>query len=184
MLLLAFQILRFPAYGGEKMKALDSCAKIAIRLKSIDRGSLWALYARVEYFYDIGDYHRCIDYAALCAALGKEYARIEKSAAEHYVSSSLIWHIYALLELKDYEAAEKLLTNQAGEHRKDDANYNLGVIYEQLAQVEIGSRGKFDKALLNYKRAFTSERKAGHDINCGMILNKLERDCTSKILMT
>ena len=160
---------------GEKMKALDSCARIAIRLKSIDRASLWALYTRVEYFYDIGDYHRCIDYATMCESLGAEYAGIEESVGKHYVSSSLAWHVNALIELKNYEAAENLLSNKAAEYRKSGADYNLGVIYEQLAQVEI-SRGNYNKALLHFNKALLFERKAGHDVNCRTILNNIGKD--------
>jgi CHAT domain-containing protein len=160
---------------GEKMKALDSCAKIAIRLKSIDRASLWALYARLEYFYDRGDYQRCIDYATMCVALGSEYSRIEESVGKHYASSSLVWHVNALLELKNYEAAENLLANKAGEYRKAGANYILGVIYQQLAQVEIG-RGNYNKSLLYFNDAFTYERKAGYDVNCRTILKDIGHD--------
>ena len=50
----------------EKMNALDSSSAIAMRLKYMDRASLIALYTRVEYYFDIGDYHRCIDYAIKC----------------------------------------------------------------------------------------------------------------------
>ncbi len=157
---------------GEKMKALDSCARIAIRLKSIDRASLWALYTRVEYFYDIGDYHRCIDYAAMCVALGTEYAGIEESVGKHYASSGLAWHVNSLIELKNYELAESLLSNKAAEYRKNGTDYNLGVIYEQLAEVEI-SRGNYNKALLHFNKALIFERKAGHDVNCRTILNNI-----------
>ena len=85
-----------------------------------------------------------------------------------------------MLELKNYEAAEKLLTNRAGEYRKIKAIFNLGVIYEQLAQVEM-SRGNYDKALLYFKEAFANERRAGHEVNCRMILNNIGKELYFRI---
>jgi tetratricopeptide (TPR) repeat protein len=59
----------------EKMRALERCADFAIKLNVVDRSSLSALYAWVEYFYDVGDYHRCISQATLCETLGIEFAK-------------------------------------------------------------------------------------------------------------
>ena len=46
----------------ERRRTLDSCIATSIRLKYTDRSTLVALEHRVEYFFDVGDYQRCIDY--------------------------------------------------------------------------------------------------------------------------
>ena len=60
-----------------RMKALDSCFSIAMRLKHVDKASLKALYTQVKYFYDVGDYHRCIEYATTCRSLGQDRANVD-----------------------------------------------------------------------------------------------------------
>src|SRR6266487_2277992 len=68
----------------EKMKALDSCFTISIRLKCQDRSTLTALETRVQYFFDIGDYQRCIDYSIRWETLAREYAN-DNIGKEHRV---------------------------------------------------------------------------------------------------
>lgn len=88
----------------DRMKALDSCASIAIRLRSIDKHCLSALYHRAVYSFDIGDYHRSINYADLCESLASDFARNGSKQdfddGRQYAMSSLVWHINALILLK------------------------------------------------------------------------------------
>ena len=60
---------------NEEMKMFDSCYLIAIRLNTIDRHCLWALYSNARYSFTIGDYHRCIEYASLCETLAMDFQR-------------------------------------------------------------------------------------------------------------
>ncbi|TMI77458.1 MAG: hypothetical protein E6H10_19035 [Bacteroidetes bacterium] len=109
---------------SEKMKALDSCIAYARRLNTpSDIACVAALYQKVEYYFDIGDYQRCIEYAIMCEKFALEYAshETEKRNVEvgrQNAESSLLWRVKALLVLKEYDQAEKLLTNKLEEYKK------------------------------------------------------------------
>ena len=67
---------------NEEMRALDSCIGYAMQLEMpSDINCVAALYRKVGYFFDIGDYHRCIDYAIMCEkfALGVRQSRDGKN---------------------------------------------------------------------------------------------------------
>ncbi len=160
----------------DKMKALDSCASIAMRLKSIDTYCLWALYNRAEYSFDIGDYHRCIEYATLCESLATAYARNgskqDFANGMQYAMSSLLWNINALMVLKKYDDAGKLLENKAKECKQKGLQHNLGVIYGLLAEVLI-LKGDYQNALFYHNKAFAIEKRSGVAFNCKAMLNGL-----------
>jgi CHAT domain-containing protein/tetratricopeptide (TPR) repeat protein len=153
----------------ERMKALDSCFTISIRLKFQDRSTLIAMETRVQYFFDVGDYQRCIDYATRWESLGREYANdnvgTEHDAGESHVKSSLGWRVKALLQLKRFEQAEELLKNKIEEYRKEGLKDYLGMIYGQLAEVQ-EQKGDYSKALSYYDRSLKYYRDFGDYFNC------------------
>jgi len=160
----------------EKMKALDSCSTIAMRLKHVDRASLIALYTRVEYYFDIGDYNHCIDYATKCEILGREYANnsigSEKNVGEEYASSSLGWHVNALLKLEKFETAEKFLANKIEEYSKGGLTNYLGMVYGQLAHVQ-ESKGNYEKALFYFNQSLKYCRDRKDFFNCKQTLKDI-----------
>src|SRR5438477_4974745 len=161
---------------SEQMAGLDSAAAIAIRLRSVDLVCLWALYCRIVYFYNVGDYHRCIEYADLCERLGKEYAAgpVEKNfpGGLSYASSSLQWNVNALLWLNKYDDAEKLLIERLEEYKKNHVEISLGVLYEQLAEV-LARNKKYKESLLYFQKSFKKEAAKGNSISCKTILNNI-----------
>lgn len=162
----------------EELRSLDSCATIGRRLKLVNRAILIALYKRVEYFFDVGDYHRCISYAIMCETLSRDYAKNcpkheFKTALEH-ISTSLAWHVRALLTLENYESAETLLADKVDEYKKAGLK-NLGVIYGQLADVQM-NKGNFKKALSFLNQELEYEHKAGYDFNYKQTLNRIGYD--------
>ena len=161
---------------SDKMKALDSCSAIAMRLNYVDRSSLAAIYARLVYFFDIGDYNRCIDYAAKCQSLARQYAQYnsitEQRVAESYISSSFGWQVIALLKLKKFTEAERLLANKITEYKKAGLTNYLGTTYSQLAEVQLNKRD-YDKAILYYNKAYQWDKKAGFIFNCKQTLKDI-----------
>jgi len=159
----------------EKMKALDSCYSTSIRLKYTDPSSFKALFVWALYFFDLGDYHRCIDYAQRCESLAREYINNNgeyRMYAEEFASSSFLWSVKALLELKNYDEAEKSLGNRMEEYKKAGHNNNLGTIFSQLAELQL-RKGNYEKALLFYNRAFKQDQQAGYDFNCKQTLKDI-----------
>ena len=160
----------------ESLKALDSCSVIALKYKIIDKSSLWALYARVENSFNIGDYERCIHYAEICEMLSKEYAKTGGVQANidgtKYASSSLEWNVNALLVQKKYEYAEKLLTNRIDEYNNTGLKEYLGIAYEQLAKINMHS-GNYSGALKYFIKAIACEQKVGHYNRCRTLLGDI-----------
>ena len=156
----------------EKWNAADSCLTIAHRLGAeSDIAAVSILYKRIQYSYDIGDYHRCIEDATTCERLAFEYAKTgaqtkrEHEVAIQYASSSLGWRVKALLESRNYAEAEKLLANKLEEYNKAGLNQYLGLIYQQTAEVEM-FRGNYDAALASYKMSIKYETISQNDFNC------------------
>lgn len=159
----------------ERLKALDSCADISIRLNIIDKFCLSALYTRVEYFFDVGDYHRCITYARQCESFAWDYYSANQGANKDgliYASSSLIWNVNAQLLLNNFSEAEDLLLMNIDKYKRAGLKENLGPLYEQLAELEV-SKGQYDQALNYFNQALLFELKAGQIIGCKTILNNI-----------
>jgi CHAT domain-containing protein len=160
----------------ERMVALDSAIATGMRSPPISRLFLWCIYAKVIYYYDVGDYRRCIEYATTCEKFGKQYAG---SAAERaapggmtYCSQSLLWNVHALIALGRFDEAERMLLNKVPEYRNTTDKTFFGVLYEQLALVFVHSK-KYDRALFYYRKAFAWDRAHGNSIACRTILNNI-----------
>jgi len=134
----------------EKMRALDSCIATSMRLKQVDRSTLTALESRVQYFFDVGDYQRCIDYARLLQSLGQKYAD-DNTGLEHLVGESAVytsvgWEVKALLEVRRFQEAEELLKGKLDDYRKAGLKDYMAMIYSQLAGVQ-EQKGEYYDAL-------------------------------------
>jgi CHAT domain-containing protein len=160
----------------EKMKALDSCVDISEKLNFVNRATLAALNVRVEYYFDVGDYYRCIDYAARGETLAIRYANVSSGneywAGIQWTFTSLLWRVKALLILKDYKSAEELLANKLDDCKKAGLKNYLGTIYTQLAELELHKKN-VEKALSFYKQALFFERQAGYNFSCKQIMNNV-----------
>jgi CHAT domain-containing protein len=161
---------------SEKMKALDSCFTLATRLNYVDRASLTAIFTYVLYYFDLGDYRRCIDYAIRCQALASQYKinniPQEQLVAESYISSSFGWQVIALMKLKYFTEAEKLLNNRVAELKEKGLTNYLGTTYSQLAELQM-NKGEFLKAQSYYENALRADRNAGYVFNCKQTLKDI-----------
>ena len=151
---------------SERMTALDSCYKVAVRIHYIDAACLRALYEWGLYSFDLGDYHRCIDFMRQCESFTKLYPDlIAPLQQQGFISGSLLWQANALLELKEYEDAEKLLTSKAEECKNAGLRNNLGTIFSQLATLQM-RKGNYKGALAFYDKAFRNDQREGYNFNC------------------
>ncbi len=154
----------------EERAAMDSCFSIGMRLKCYSNYAFIYNFSNiVQYNYDIGDYHRCIEDATACEKLSTELAhstiRERKEFGALLVSYSLGWHVKALLELKDYETAEHLIANKLEEYKKAERTDYLGLIYVQKSDLEL-HKGNYQNALLFLEKSFYYNLKAGKYFNC------------------
>ena len=159
--------------GIEKMKAVDSCISVSLKLNSAsDIACLYSLYSKIEYYFDIGDYYNCQEFAKICEKYAWQYAKQDNDRGQSFASSSLGWHVEALLRLKDFQSAEKLLTNKLNEYKKTGLQKYLGVTYDQLAHVQI-NKGNYIQALSLFKKALYHDRKENLIYNCKQIQNTI-----------
>ncbi|HSZ87070.1 MAG TPA: CHAT domain-containing protein [Puia sp.] len=160
----------------EEIKAIDSCIKVAIRLHIINTYCLAALSTAAEYYYDIGDYNRCIDYATTCEKFGAQYSTTggqqEQVYGSWYESNGFSWRVNALLALKDYDLSEKLLTNKLNEYEKNGLKNYLGFTYWQLGEIEVNKKN-YTQALSYYNQALIHDKEDKANSQCKMVLNNI-----------
>lgn len=160
----------------EKMAAIDKSINIALQLKyTSDFACIRALYERVKYRFNTGDYYSCINDATMCERLANNYATTfpyEIWTKKSIASSSLGWEVKSLLQLKNYAAAEALLLNKPEEYKKNGLDNYLGVVYEQMAEVQLFKKD-YPKAISYFERALDAQKKSGYTLNCKQTINNL-----------
>lgn len=159
-----------------RLTCLDSAIAIGTRSPNMSRRCLWCIWCKVLYYYDVGDFRRCIEYATICEKLGMQYARSPEERIEYggkiYAAESLQWNVYALIELGRFADAEALLLSRVPEYRNTTDENWVGILYDQLAQVLIHDQ-KYNEALFYFRRAYEIERAADNSIMCRIILNNI-----------
>jgi tetratricopeptide (TPR) repeat protein len=159
-----------------KMEAYDDCIAAAIKLNSADIYCVRSLMQKVEHFFDVGDYQSCINYSKLFERVSQQYAENEnKELGTQYVLTSLFWRVNALIKFKDYETAEKILSDKIDECKKTGLKAYLGTIYQQFADLETQKRN-YKKAIVNYDLAFKYENEVKDSLVCLIILNNMAYD--------
>ncbi len=150
----------------EKRKAEDRCIQVALQQHiSSDISSIRCLYGRVEYMFDMGDYQHCVNDAQECERLSAEYMAAPGSTVptgEGFMASSHGWCIEALLRMQQFEQAEQLLTNNAATYKKNGLTRYLGLIYVELAEVQL-HKHNHQKALTYFNMALEAEKAPGRE---------------------
>ncbi|MES1225095.1 MAG: tetratricopeptide repeat protein, partial [Bacteroidota bacterium] len=161
-----------------KIKAIDSCLAISNRMNyPYDGSSLRCLLLRLQYFYDIGEYKLCINDAEACEKKAVEYSKtvsdpISKNAGKDIAQSSFHWHINALLRLKEFLEAEKLLSTKTAEYKKNgDKNY-LALTYAQFAEV-YEEKGDYQQSLVYFNLALKIYRENKNAFNSKQTLRNI-----------
>ena len=156
----------------ERRRALDSCISTSMRLKYVDRSTLTAFESRVENFFDVGDYQRCIDYSEMWESLGRKYANdntgLERVAGESSVYSSIGWRVKALLELRNFQAAEDLLKDKLEEYRKTGLKNYVAMIYGLMAGVQ-EQKGEYGMALSYFNLSLKYYQGIKDYFNCKQV---------------
>lgn len=140
----------------DRMRAIDSCITVAMRMNAFaSYFCIRALYFRAEYFFDKGDYHRCIKDAELCEKFAADFIKtkppeIEQQLADSHAFSSSGWYVNAQLALNNSQAVDKYLAQRIERYRQLNLPNYLGVTYGQLADVN-WQKGNNDKALRYYE---------------------------------
>ena len=160
----------------ERMMALDSCIAFSEIAKQNDQTNLAALYQKIEYYFDIGDYYLSIDYATRCETVAIQCQQVDdkdlKEAGSEYNSSSSAWKINAFLQLGHIAAAEEYIGRKIDESKKEKSNFNLGILYALLAEVQM-KKSDYPKAISLFQTALKIEQAELYGLGCKQILNTL-----------
>ncbi|WP_276482755.1 CHAT domain-containing protein [Paraflavitalea pollutisoli] len=148
----------------EAMTALENCVTTSRSSGFVDPSALTAFYERGEYFYDLGDYHRSLEYFQECNDKATHYLPLVTNAADSqqvmsYAHSSFVWQINSHVRLRQYDIAEQLLSNQVGNQALRRLSAYQGTYYGLRAEVEL-HKGRYDLALSDLKKALTLEKNA------------------------
>ena len=165
---------------NEASAAFDSCIAVADRYNYVDASNLMANYRKMEHYFDVGDYYNCINYGIKCEILADRNAKAttgrEQELANEFLTSSFLWRIKALLELKKYDEVEEVLEIKFNEYKKKGYKRYYGTIYSQLAELE-EHRGNYAKSLVYYKESMISHKESGDNFNC----KQTAKDIATKI---
>ena len=152
----------------DKKRAVDSCMTIGIRINSIDKFTLYCLNLNLVYAKDIGDYEKCIRYAKIGEMLTVKFRQDFNNI--QYFLRFLEWEVDALLVLKKYDEAEKILSHnlhsfQIEECKKEKAWGYLSTLYEQFAEV-LAYNKKYDSALFWFNQSIYYDEKSDNFLGC------------------
>ncbi len=160
----------------EKVRAFDSCVSVTLRLKSVNYYCLTALYSKLEYYIDLGDYFSAIEGATRCESYALEYAGLgsekELSDGKRIAANSFQWKVNSLIQLGRYDVAQSLLFARIGKDGMLGSKKDLGTMYEQLGEISI-KRGNYKEALDFFNKAYQHDLNAGHTLGCKQILNNI-----------
>jgi CHAT domain-containing protein/tetratricopeptide (TPR) repeat protein len=159
----------------QKMEAIDNCIMAAEKLKAFsDLSAVKVLLFKTEHLFDIGDYHNCLRYANLCEKFAWQAVDAYKAQPSYsdnvrrIAMSSIGWRVEALLKLKEYTQAEQLIKDNFQVIQKANLNDFSGMIYDQLAQVEI-NKGDREQAVHLLELALKKHELAGDYFNCKQV---------------
>ena len=155
---------------GEKLAVIDSCLTIALNTGLVDAYSLYPLTEKVQHLFDVGDYQRAFSSAQMGESIVRKYSHGTDSM--DYLINFLTWKVNALVFLKEYGIAEKIVMDKIEDCRRIGANEYLGNLYEQLAMVSAHKKD-YAKSEIYFQKAFQFHRASRSDFSCGETLTNL-----------
>ncbi len=160
----------------EKVKAFDSCISVSMRIKSVNIFCLRALYSKLEYYINIGDYFSAIDCATRCESYALEYAKLgtkdQVKEGESLASLSFDWKMTLLIKSGRFDESQSLYLKRIKDINASTDKSDLGTLYNLLGEISI-AKGNYKEALDYFQMAFQYDRNAGLTLGCKQILNNI-----------
>jgi CHAT domain-containing protein len=154
---------------NEMNEATDSMIALSIQFNSGYELVMPELSKRTVYWYNLGDYHKCLTHAAT----GEAFAQEREDIVYGFYYS--LWKVNALFGLKKFGDARHVLDNaQQLLHRAEQSTVpyirvQLGTLYAQLAEA-YAYDGQDRQALQYFQRALQYEKQLGTKEGCAQIL--------------
>jgi hypothetical protein len=164
-----------------KMAAINHCISTALRLHHTSSVSfIRALYERVEYSYDIGDYYRCMEDARLCQTYALEYVRHDSASeygrtARANALSSQAWYVKLQLIQKHYDLLEEYLAGTLKGHQDAGRTDFVAYTWSCMGEVRLG-QGNYVSARRYFEQSYQLYRQLRDSFSCKQVLNQLATD--------
>jgi len=140
----------------DKLTAQDSCISVSLRTGQSDVFVLYTIENLVAYYYDAGDYHRCINFAQEGELLTPKIILNKDSLL--CLQDFIMWKVNSYIFMNDYHEAEKILKNSMGDTESSGSANFLEAVYERMADVEI-YHTNYSMALSYYKKSLALSKK-------------------------
>ena len=154
----------------EKFNVIDSCVAIALRTGLVDAYSLYPLTQKIEHLFDVGDYQRAFSSAEMGAAIIRKYSHGPDSIS--YCVNLISRKANALVFLREYDLAEKIITDQIEDCKLIGDRADLGLLSEQLAMVSAHKKD-YSKSESYFRKALQFHKSNQTDYSCGQTLTNL-----------
>jgi tetratricopeptide (TPR) repeat protein len=141
----------------------DSCISVSIRTETTDIYLLYTIRKKAEYLSDIGDYHRCINYAKEGTAIAAKILRNTDSL--QYIMQFIIWEVNSYISLNEYDEAEKLVQKTLNDLKLISSTNILGVVYERLAAIK-AAKSEYKLALHYFNESIRFDVKNKNYLSC------------------
>ena len=139
----------------EHIKAEDSCISVSVLTGTKDVYLLFILRKKAEYYYYIGDYQRCINYAKEGELITSKIFHSNDSL--QYLMQFITWKVNSLRSLNLFDEAEKILENKIKESNKIDLSVYLGNIYALMAAVKT-HKSRYNEALYYFNESISRDK--------------------------
>ena len=130
--------------------------------------TLYSIQSKIQNLNNSGEYNRSIALAELAQSLALKYG-IENSSVAHNI---VIFHVNALIFLREYDKAGKLLAGEIKDYINLKDNNVLGSMYGLMGRIN-KERGDYAQALLDLKKSFHYNLLIKYDVGCAQTLNNI-----------
>jgi CHAT domain-containing protein/tetratricopeptide (TPR) repeat protein len=148
---------------NESRIAGDSCISVSIKTGTTDIYLLYTIRKKTEYLSDIGDYHRCINYAREGMAITAKI--LSNTDSLQYVMQFIIWEVNSYISLNEFDEAERLLQKTIHELNTISSTNLLGVVYERLAAIK-SAKSEYKQALRYFDESIKFDIKNKNYLSC------------------
>jgi CHAT domain-containing protein len=150
-----------------RIRALDSCISLSIKLKTGYNYALKAIADKIEYYFGKGDYYKCIDYSIT----GEQIIRNSQYHLQE-IDFYIIWRINSLVYLHEYDAAARIAKKSMEDCILKSNTTYVGSYLLLLSYISAEKRDSAD-AIRYSKESIVYNLKYRNYENCAATYNNL-----------
>ncbi|HYE53972.1 MAG TPA: CHAT domain-containing tetratricopeptide repeat protein [Chitinophagaceae bacterium] len=167
----------------ERISAMDTCIAQFMRLNvPANLAVIRAISERVEYYFDVGDYYKSLDYARESGNLCLEYIANNpvKNTTELNIARSILeysdaWYVKVRLVQKQFGELERYLHDKVRSYAKAGFKPYLAYAYASLAEL-YSNKGEQENATHYFRLALRTYGETGDRFSCKQMWNSLGTD--------